>query len=117
MPDTTRIYHNPHCSKSRQALALLEERGVKPEVVRYLETPPGADELAGLVSAMGCQVRDIIRIKESEYKELGLDNEALSEQQLLAALSRQPGLIQRPIVVHGGRVVIGRPPEKVLELL
>lgn len=113
----TRIYHNPRCSKSRQTLALLEENGLQPEVVKYLETPPTADELAVLVEALGCSVRDIIRVKESEYKELGLDNPSLTDEQLLQALSANPKLIERPVVTHRGKAAMGRPPEKVLALL
>lgn len=113
----TRIYHNPRCSKSRQTLALLEDNGLTPEVVRYLDTPPTAAELAILVAAMGCPVRDIIRVKEKEYKELGLDSADLSDTQLLEALSANPKLIERPIVTHGGNAVMGRPPENVLALL
>ena len=115
LPDHTRIYHNPRCSKSRQTLALLEENGLQPEVVKYLETPPTADELAVLVEALGCSVRDIIRVKENEYKELDLDNP--SDGQLLQALSTHPKLIERPIVTHRGKAVLGRPPEQVLALI
>lgn len=115
--DHTLIYHNPRCSKSRQTLALLEENGLAPEVVKYLDTPPSPAELAALVKALGCQVRDIIRVKEKEYKELGLDNPDLSDDQLLQALSANPRLIERPIVTHDGRAVLGRPPENVLTLI
>lgn len=115
--DQTRIYHNPRCSKSRQTLSLLEENGLQPEVVKYLDTPPSADELAVLVNALGCSVRDIIRVKENEYKELGLDREGLSDEQLLEALSAHPKLIERPIVTHHGKAAMGRPPENVLALL
>ncbi len=112
-----RIYHNPRCSKSRQTLALLEQKGLQPEIVKYLETPPTAAELASLVAALGCSVRDIIRVKESEYKELGLDNPALSDDELLQALSDHPKLIERPIVTRNGKAALGRPPENVLALL
>ncbi|MFL1406385.1 arsenate reductase (glutaredoxin) [Marinobacter sp. M1N3S26] len=115
--DHTRIYHNPRCSKSRQTLALMEENGLAPEVVKYLDTPPSPEELAALVKALGCSVRDIIRVKEKEYKELGLDNPDLSDDQLLAALSANPRLIERPIVTHDGRATMGRPPENVLALI
>ncbi|WP_339806937.1 arsenate reductase (glutaredoxin) [uncultured Marinobacter sp.] len=116
MTDITRIYHNPRCSKSRETLALLEERGIKPEIIRYLETPPNETELADLVGALGVKVRDIIRVKESEYKELGLDDRELSEQQLITALCATPKLIERPIVTRGAKAAIGRPPEAVLAL-
>ncbi|MCK7543283.1 arsenate reductase (glutaredoxin) [Marinobacter bryozoorum] len=114
---STRIYHNPRCSKSRQTLALLEDRGLQPDIIKYLETPPTAEELAGLVVAMGCSVRDIIRAKESEYKELGLDNPGLDDEALLRALSEHPKLIERPIVTHNGKAAMGRPPENVLDIL
>lgn|SRR5690554_5424348 len=114
---STRIYHNPRCSKSRETLALLEERGLQPQVIRYLETPPSADELAELVAALGGSVRDIIRVKESEYKELGLDNPELDDASLLQALSEHPKLIERPIVTHNGKAAMGRPPENVLDIL
>ncbi|MGM0570761.1 arsenate reductase (glutaredoxin) [Marinobacter sp.] len=113
----TRIYHNPRCSKSRQTLALLEEKGIEPQIIKYLETPPTADELAELVTTMGCSVRDIIRVKESEYKELGLDNPELDDRALLQALSDHPKLIERPVVTHNGKAAMGRPPENVLDIL
>lgn len=113
----TRIYHNPRCSKSRETLALLEERGLQPQIIKYLETPPSADELAVLVAALGGSVRDIIRVKESEYKELGLDNPTLDDTALLQALSDHPKLIERPIVTHNGKAALGRPPENVLDIL
>ena len=113
----THIYHNPRCSKSRETLALLEERGLQPQIIKYLETPPSADELAVLVAALGGSVRDIIRVKESEYKELGLDNPTLDDTALLQALSDHPKLIERPIVTHNGKAALGRPPENVLDIL
>lgn len=117
MTDTVRIYHNPRCSKSRQTLALLEERGIQPDIIRYLETPPNAAELRRLAAALGVSsVRDIIRVKESEYKELGLDDTTLPENALIEALTHNPKLIERPIVIRGDRAAIGRPPEAVLEL-
>lgn len=115
--NTTRIYHNPRCSKSRQTLALLQERGIEPEIIAYLETPPNESELMALVEALGGNVRDIIRVKESEYKDLGLDNKSLPEHELIRLLCANPKLIERPIVTHNGRAAIGRPPEAVLDLL
>ncbi len=111
------IYHNPRCSKSREALRLLVERDVAPEVVRYLETPPDAETLSSLLRMLGMEPRDLMRTKESEYQELGLDDPSLSREQLIAAMVQNPRLIERPIVVEGGRAVLGRPPERVLELL
>ncbi|MES2917684.1 MAG: arsenate reductase (glutaredoxin) [Pseudomonadota bacterium] len=111
------IYHNPRCSKSRQALELLEAHGAAPNVVRYLETPPDAATLKALIAALGLPARALLRSGEDEYRELGLDNPALGEDTLIAAMAAHPRLIERPLVVKGKRAVIGRPPEKVLELL
>lgn len=112
-----RIYHNPHCSKSRQALALLAESGIDPEVILYLETPPTVAELAVIVRKLGIGVREIIRTGEDEYRELGLEDPALSDDELLAVLVANPVLIQRPIVIRGSRAVIGRPVENIHELI
>lgn len=118
MPEhQTRIYHNPRCSKSRQTLDLLEARGLQPEIVNYLDTPPTVEELASLIETLGCSVRDIIRVKENEYKALSLDEAGLSDHELLQALSAHPKLIERPIVTHNGKAALGRPPENVLELI
>lgn len=112
-----RLYHNPSCSKSRGAMALLAERGAEPDVVRYLEQPPGIDELRMLVHRLGGRVRDLVRTGEPEYAALGLDDRSLDDEALLAALAAHPRLIERPVFVVGDRAVIGRPPERVLELL
>lgn len=111
------IFHNPRCSKSRGALELLEERGIQPEVIRYLETPPSAAELRALLGKLGIDARQLLRTGEDEYKELQLANPALSDDQLIEAMVRHPKLIERPIVIVGDKAVIGRPPEKVLEIL
>lgn len=111
------LYHNPRCSKSREALALLEEHGIQPAIVRYLDTPPDATTLKALLKALGISARELLRSKEAEYSELGLDNPALSEAALIAAMVEHPRLIERPIAITGKRAVIGRPPEKILELL
>ncbi|ASL27319.1 arsenate reductase (glutaredoxin) [Azotobacter chroococcum] len=116
MTDLT-LYHNPRCSKSRGALELLEARGLQPKVVRYLETPPSAAELEALLAKLGIPARQLLRSGEEEYKALNLDDPALGEEQLIAAMVAHPRLIERPILVAGDRAVIGRPPEKVLELL
>src|SRR5690606_16847560 len=116
MTDLT-LYHNPRCSKSRGALELLEARGLNPTVVRYLETPPSADELRVLLGKLGIAPRALLRTGEDEYKDLGLADSSLSDEQLIAAMVAHPRLIERPILVAGDRAVIGRPPEKVLELL
>jgi len=111
------IYHNPRCSKSRQTLQLLQENGIEPEVVLYLETPPSADTLSGLLEKLGIGARALLRTGEDAYKELQLKDSALSDAQLIEAMVQHPKLIQRPIVVKDNRAVLGRPPENVLELL
>lgn len=113
----TRLYHNPGCSKSRGALELLRERGIEPELVAYLERAPGAEELRGLLDLLGLPARALLRSGEDAYAALGLGDPALEEATLIAAMAAHPQLIERPVFVHAGRAVIGRPPERVLELL
>jgi len=113
----TRLYHNPRCSKSRGALELLREHGIEPVVVPYLEAPPSAAELRDLLKLLGLPARALLRTGEDEYAALGLEDESLAESALIDAMVAHPRLIERPILVHGGRAVIGRPPERVLELL
>ena len=113
----TRLYHNPRCSKSRGALELLRERGIEPRVIAYLETPPSADELRDLLRLLALPARALLRTGEEEYAALGLDDPALSDDELIAVMATHPRLIERPIFVHGDRAVIGRPPETVLTLL
>lgn len=112
-----RIYHNPRCSKSREALELLRERALNPEIVEYLKMPPDAAELGGILDLLGLEPRDLMRHKEPEYKALGLDDPALSRDQLIQAMVANPKLIERPIVIADGKAAIGRPPEKILEVL
>lgn len=111
------IYHNPRCSKSRQTLALIEERGITPDVVLYLDNPPSATALKGLLQQLGISPRELLRKGEDAYKELQLSDTSLSDKQLIEAMVKHPKLIERPIVVNGDRAVLGRPPENVLELL
>ena len=111
------IFHNPRCSKSRQTLALLEARGVKPKIVEYLKTPPDRETLVALLRKLGMPARELLRRAEPEYAELGLGAPDVSEDALLDALTAHPKLIERPIVVVGRRARIGRPPEAVLEIL
>jgi arsenate reductase len=111
------IYHNPRCSKSRQALQLLQERGVEPEVVRYLDDPPDRATLARLLDQLGLEPRELMRKKEKEYKALGLDNPELTREQLIDAMVAHPRLLERPIVVKDGKAALGRPPERVLEVI
>ncbi|MGN2254815.1 arsenate reductase (glutaredoxin) [Frateuria sp. GZRe12] len=114
---TVRIYHNSRCSKSRGTLELLQARGIEPEVVNYLDTPPGVDELKNLLHLLGMTPRQLLRTGEAEYKELGLDDPAVGDQALLQAMVAHPKLIERPIVVAGGKAAIGRPPEAILAIL
>lgn len=111
------IYHNPECSKSRAALALLEENDVSPEIIYYLETPPSSEDLKSLLKKLGLQLQDIIRRSEDDFDELGLDDETLSEEIVLDLLQKHPHLLQRPIVVKGDKAIIARPPENVLGLI
>ncbi|NVZ99661.1 arsenate reductase (glutaredoxin) [Pseudomonas gingeri] len=116
MTDLT-LYHNPRCSKSRGALELLEARGLAPAVVRYLETPLDAGQLRALLDKLGLDARQLLRSGEDEYKSLNLADSRLSEAQLIAAIAAHPKLMERPILVAGNKAIIGRPPEKVLEIL
>jgi len=111
------IYHNPRCSKSRQTLQLLEVEGVAPNIVEYLKTPPNAEELEQIINQLGIEPRDLLRTGESEYLESGLDNMELSREAVIATMVKYPKLIERPIVICNGKAAIGRPPEKVLEIL
>ena len=111
------IYHNPRCSKSRQTLALLEERGADPQVIEYLRTPPTAAELKALLKKLGMRPRDLMRRNEAPYNELGLGDDSLSDDALIEAMVANPILIERPVVVKDGRAAIGRPPESVVEIL
>ncbi|EKF75013.1 arsenate reductase [Alcanivorax hongdengensis A-11-3] len=116
MADYT-IYHNPRCSKSRQTLALLEENGIEPTVVRYLDDTPDAATLASLIKKLGLdRAHDLLRHKEADYKDAGLSPQS-SDKAVIEAMVSHPKLIERPIVVHGDRAVLGRPPENVLNLL
>jgi arsenate reductase len=114
---TVTIYHNPRCSKSRQTLALLEERGIAPRIVDYLKTPPSAAELKGILKTLGLRPRDLMRKGEPRYAELGLKDRDLDDDALIALMVANPILIERPIVLSGGNAAIGRPPESVLEIL
>ena len=115
MTDFT-IYHNPHCSKSRQTLALLGEHGVEPKIVEYLQNPPDPETLETVLEKLGMEPQAAMRTKENEYRTLGLSG-VTDSQSLIRAMTENPILIERPIVVSGSRARIGRPPEKVLELL
>jgi len=111
------IYHNPRCSKSRATLDLLEENGAAPEIIDYQVTPPSEADLKAILAKLGLKPRDIMRSGEDIYRELGLDDEGLSDDALIAAMHQHPILIERPIVVNGERAALGRPPESVLKIL
>ena len=110
------LWHNPRCSKSRNAAALLEEKGIDAEVVKYLDTPPTKEELKTLLSQLGMSARELMRTKEDVYKELNL-KEVEDEEKLIEAMVANPKLIERPIVIKDGKAVIGRPIENIVELL
>lgn len=111
------IYHNPRCSKSRQTLQLLKERGVEPEIVEYLTTPPDAPTLDRLLTKLGLEPRALMRRKEAPYRALNLADPSLSRAALIRAMVENPILIERPIVVKDGRAALGRPPEAVLDII
>lgn len=114
---TVKIYHNPRCSKSRQTLELVEQNSNDIAIVEYLKTPLNAEQISELVALLGfTSVRELMRTKETIYKELALANEQ-DEQVLLNAMVENPKLIERPIVVNQGKAAIGRPPESVLAIL
>ena len=114
---TVTIWHNPRCSKSRQTLALLRERGVEPQIVEYLKTPPAAGELESVLEKLGMEPRDLMRRKEAAYREAGLDDPELGRRQLVEAMAAHPALIERPVVLAAGKAALGRPPESVLAIL
>ena len=115
---TTTIYHNPRCSKSRQTLQLLRDKGIEPEIVEYLKTPPNAEQLRQILDKLGMKPRELMRKKEAEYKENNLADESLSDDALIAAMVAHPKLIERPIVIgEKDQIILGRPPENVLELV
>ncbi|MCR8547908.1 arsenate reductase (glutaredoxin) [Salipiger sp. P9] len=110
------LWHNPRCSKSRQALALLEEKGLRPEIRKYLDDAPSYDELKAAQTALGLPAIAMMRTKEAAFRERGLTRED-SDEALLRAMADEPKLIERPVAFAEGRAIIGRPPERVLELL
>jgi arsenate reductase len=114
---TVTIYHNPRCSKSRQTLALLEERGIAPNVVEYLKEPPNATTLDNLLKSLGLEPRELMRKKEEPYAALGLSDPKLTRKELIQAMVENPILIERPIVASGDKAAVGRPPEAVLDIL
>lgn len=112
-----RIYHNPRCSKSRETLALLENQQQDIDIIEYLKTPPSEAELIDILQQLNMRPRQLLRTKETLYKELQLDNDALSDHKLIQAMCANPKLIERPIVINNNQAIIGRPPEAVLNIL
>jgi len=112
----TTLYHNPRCSKSRETLQLLKEKGETIEIINYLKTPPSIAELRQIIELLGIKPLDLVRTQEKEWQE-NFKNKKLSDQEILAAMIENPKLIERPIAIKGTRAAIGRPPEKVLEIL
>jgi arsenate reductase (glutaredoxin) len=113
----TYIYHNPRCSKSRQTLELVNQQGVEPTIIEYLKEPPSFEELEKILDMLDMEPRELMRRKETEYKELGLDDASLDRDALIQAMLDHPRLIERPIVIKNGKAAIGRPPESVLDIL
>jgi arsenate reductase len=114
---TVTIYHNPRCSKSRATLALLEERGIVPEIVEYLSTPPSKEEMKLILDGLAMAPRDLMRKKEEPYAALSLGDDSVGHDALIDALLENPILMERPVVVNDGKYALGRPPENVLEIL
>lgn len=114
---TVRILHNPRCSKSRATLALLQDRGIDPEIVLYLDTPPSIAELKDILKKLHMKPRDLMRRGEEEYTSLVLSDPDLSDEELLNAMVSHPRLIERPIVLANNKAAIGRPPQAVLDVL
>ena len=117
MSEDVVIWHNPRCSKSREALKLLQENGAAPRIVEYLKETPKASEIKDVLARLEMAPRDLMRKREAPYKELGLADTSLSDAELIKAMADNPILIERPIVVNGDKARLGRPPEDVLEIL
>ncbi len=117
MSNKTTVYHNPSCSKSRATMELLTEKGLEINVVRYIDTPPDRTTLLDLLDMLGLEPRELMRKGEQEYKDNNLADESLSPDDLVDAMLKYPKLIERPIVIKDGKAAIGRPIEKVIEIL
>ena len=110
------IYHNPRCSKSRETLQILQDHDHSPDIVDYLEEPPSTDELKRIIAMLGVSARELLRTTEPVYRDAELDDDSLTEDEIIEAICEYPALLQRPIVIAGDRAVIGRPPVKVLDI-
>ena len=115
--NSTRIYLNPNCTKCRLSMQLLDDKGINPEVTEYLNEPPSVDELKEILDLLSMEPRELMRQHEAPYIELNLADETLSRDALIQAMVENPILIERPIVIHNGKATIGRPPEKILDIL
>jgi arsenate reductase len=111
------IYHNPRCSKSRQTLQILRDRGIEPSIVEYLKTPLQKDELKKISNSLGLRPKEFVRKNESDFRDKGLAGNLEDDEKMIKAMAAYPKIIERPIVVLKGRAVIGRPPENVLKLI
>ena len=117
MSNDVRIFHNPNCSKCRLTMEILNDKGVSTSVVEYLKTPPNNEELTEILDLLGIEPRELMRKHEAPYKENNLDNTELTRDQLIQAMIDNPILIERPIIINGKKATIGRPPEKVFDIL
>ena len=111
------IYHNARCSKSRETLQIIQSHDIEPEIIDYLDEPPDPAELKRIIALLGVQARDIMRTTEPVYRDAELDDDSLSEDDIVEAICEYPELLQRPIVISGDRAIIGRPPSRVIELI
>ena len=117
MSNNVRIFHNPKCSKCRLTMGILDDKGIDTTVIEYLNTPPDSAELNEVLNLLDIEPRELMRKHEAPYKENNLDNPELSREQLIQAMIDNPILIERPIIINGNKATIGRPPEKVLDIL
>jgi arsenate reductase len=115
--DKAVIYHNPKCSKSRETLQILQDNNIETEIIEYLEDPPTAQEIWRIIEMLGASARDLMRSTEQVYKDADLDDDRLSDDDIIEAICEYPALLQRPIVICGNRAIIGRPPGRVLEII
>ena len=115
--DKVIIYHNPKCSKSRETLQILQDNNIEPEIIDYLEDPPTAQKLKKIIALLGVSARDLMRSTEPAYTDADLDDDSLSENDIIEAICEYPALLQRPIVISKNRAIIGRPPARVLEII
>jgi arsenate reductase len=114
---TVTVYHNPRCSKSRAAMEYLEENGIEAEVIKYMDSPPDANDIKELLSMLGMSPRELMRKHEKVFKDAGLDDPTFTDDELIEAMAQCPSLIERPIVVNNGKAVLARPPETVQDIL